>query len=740
MDTKLQSLTHTTAFKYILTAITQFICAFLLSRGIILESFAPLGAAFAASCSAFMAGEGRMRRLLPFAAFLGAVVSYLIPNGDIDGLKYASAVTLAFSTGIVFRDTDMYRRRYFMPLAAMISITCTNMIYILAGEVTTVHAILYIAEALVCGCASFFYLEVASLMIPNHDPDNYFITTEKPHNTNVSDVRFLGGGKLGAWGMYRNAAKHPDRFRKIGILAGCASMIVALSGYEPLAEMSVGRILALLITLAASTSGAFAGAAIGLCTGLAVDLSLHGLTLMFAAVYALIGLISGAFHRFGAFRMALAYVLINTASFPWTFEAYGMSTMYEGFTVSILFLLSYNILSELARTFLPTPEVYLPKRQSGDTENFIKTGLIKKLETCRDALRDFCTEMNTKAEQTEPAVDPISRAFESVTERVCRSCPCSSSCWGQAYTDTKNAFNDASLKIRELGRAAIECFPPYFTARCVRIAELTGVLNEGLSLAEASRQLKMQKYEDLRLMRAQYSGLTAVIGDMADGIDTCRKVSSALLKPTIGIGVRQKKGEERSGDSVSYFKTENGELYMIISDGMGSGKKAATESGSFVRLLEGFIKAGMRPDTALRLLCPAYAIKCEGDTFTTCDILRVDLHNGETEIFKCGAAPTYIKDRATGTVRRVTGSSIPAGVLTREPIEADRTGLILHKGDIIIMISDGVTDPTCDGWLTRMLTEDITAGAGELAGRVLEIAAAKNNCGDDLSVLVAALE
>ncbi len=730
-------------FKYILTALIQFACSFLLSRGIILESFAPLGTSFAASCSAFMADDGKARRLLPFAAFLGAVASYLIPNGEIDGLKYASAALLSFSAGIIFRDTEVYRHRWFMPLSSLLSILCTNMIYIMAGETTVVHIALYISEALVCGCATFLYIEIAALMTPNLRQEDYFITakSKKSTNTNVSDVRFLGGGRIGEWGMYRSEAIPPDRFRKIGILTGCGSMIIALSSYTPLAEMSIGRILALIITLSAATSGAFAGSAVGLCAGLAVDISLHGLSLMFSAVYALIGLITGTFRRFGAFRTALIFVLINAASFPWTFEAYKMATMYEGFAASIVFVLAYNILSELAHTFLPAPEIYRVKRTSSEGENnILKTSLVRKLEICRDALRDFCSEMNAKNDKSEPGIDPIARAFECVAERVCRACQCSGTCWGAAYNDTKNAFNDASVKIRESGRASVGSFPPFFTVRCIHIAELIGIINEGLTLAEASRQLKMQKYEDIRLMRAQYSGLTAMIGDMADTIDSSKRSRAELLKPTIGVGLRQKRGEERSGDSVSYFKTDDGELYMIISDGMGSGKKASVESGSFVRLLEGFIKAGMRADTALRLLCPAYAIKCEGDTFTTCDILRVDLHTGETEIFKCGAAPSYIKDKASSTVRRVTGSSVPAGVLTREPIEADRTSLVVHHGDVIVMISDGISDVPGDSWLTRILRETSVISSGELAGRILELAAARNNCGDDLSVLVASFE
>jgi stage II sporulation protein E len=45
-----------------------------------------------------------------------------------------------------------------------------------------------------------------------------------------------------------------------------------------------------------------------------------------------------------------------------------------------------------------------------------------------------------------------------------------------------------------------------------------------------------------------------------------------------------------------YFRSETGVLYIILSDGMGSGPEALEESRSGAGLLESFLKAGVEPE------------------------------------------------------------------------------------------------------------------------------------------------
>ena len=55
---------------------------------------------------------------------------------------------------------------------------------------------------------------------------------------------------------------------------------------------------------------------------------------------------------------------------------------------------------------------------------------------------------------------------------------------------------------------------------------------------------------------------------------------------TTGVARSVKQEQDVSGDSFSFFYEEDGEMAMILSDGMGSGETAARESESILRLLE----------------------------------------------------------------------------------------------------------------------------------------------------------
>ena len=128
-----------------------------------------------------------------------------------------------------------------------------------------------------------------------------------------------------------------------------------------------------------------------------------------------------------------------------------------------------------------------------------------------------------------------------------------------------------------------------------------------------------------------------------------------------GAAARRKDGETVSGDTGAWFKHEDGSLYVLLCDGMGSGPAAHRESSEAARLLEQFLRAGVPPEEALRTLSGALALQGEETGgFTTIDLMRLDLFTGAGTIYKFGAAPTYVKKG--NTVERLTGSTLPAGL------------------------------------------------------------------------------
>ena len=175
---------------------------------------------------------------------------------------------------------------------------------------------------------------------------------------------------------------------------------------------------------------------------------------------------------------------------------------------------------------------------------------------------------------------------------------------------------------------------------------------------------------------------------------------------------------------------------MLLCDGMGSGAPAQRESTLAVRLLEQFLRAGVRPENALRTLNSALALRNDeaAGGFTTIDLLRVDLFTGEAWVYKYGAAPTYVKKGAA--VSRITGAALPAGLTSGDGAAPDTTALHLESGDCVLLVTDGVAGGEGDQWIRDKLAAFNGGSPRELAQAILDESTAQvGAAADDRTVL-----
>lgn len=211
------------------------------------------------------------------------------------------------------------------------------------------------------------------------------------------------------------------------------------------------------------------------------------------------------------------------------------------------------------------------------------------------------------------------------------------------------------------------------------------------------------------------------------------------LAVSVGIAALKKEGESVSGDRGTWFKTDSGLLCVILSDGMGTGEKAAKESVAAVEILEELLKAGMDPGCAMRLLNSAAMLKNGEDWgYATVDLCCVDLFTGETGFYKYGAAPSYVK---TGHgVRRVKCASLAAGMLAGEGAQPDVTRMRLRPGYVALIASDGVLAERKDQWLRDLLAASDGSDTRALAATALKAASSRFGNADDMTVLAIRVE
>jgi stage II sporulation protein E len=196
-----------------------------------------------------------------------------------------------------------------------------------------------------------------------------------------------------------------------------------------------------------------------------------------------------------------------------------------------------------------------------------------------------------------------------------------------------------------------------------------------------------------------------------------------------------------SGDSHALLELQDGKLAVALSDGMGSGPEAAMQSGATISILKRLMESGFDRESAVRTVNSVLLVRSVEETFATIDLAVFDLYTAQVEFIKVGAAPTYIK-RGREVVR-VDSACLPIGILSS--IEIESTTRNLQDGDIVVMVTDGLTQLRRSGgpaprgdWLARMLMrlndDDPEYIAYELLTRARELNF--NQVEDDMTVLV----
>ncbi len=191
------------------------------------------------------------------------------------------------------------------------------------------------------------------------------------------------------------------------------------------------------------------------------------------------------------------------------------------------------------------------------------------------------------------------------------------------------------------------------------------------------------------------------------------------------------------GDTCRFFPDGRGRFIVILSDGMGSGGRAAVDSAMTAGLTERLIKAGFGFECSLKIVNSAMLYKSTDESLSTLDISCIDLHTGRTELLKAGAAPTLIL--RNGRTGRAECRSLPAGIL--HDVGFDRAAVTLKEGDVLLMMSDGACSDGTD-WICAELEAFKGGGAKQLSEHIATAARRRRHDGhdDDITVFAAIIE
>ncbi len=276
-----------------------------------------------------------------------------------------------------------------------------------------------------------------------------------------------------------------------------------------------------------------------------------------------------------------------------------------------------------------------------------------------------------------------------------------------------------------------EGFEP-LSVECVRRADGRIYLNALVSSIEDGTPLRPVTESLSRCLGVRLT--LPAIKDTKDGV-TLRFLEKEQYCFELGAVQHPSGGDSTCGDCYDCFSLDDGHSAIILSDGMGTGKRAAVDSAMAADLLCTLMRSGFSIEAALKAVNTALIAKCDDESLATLDAALLDPYSGCIRFFKAGAAPCFV--RRGGKTAMLEMSSLPAGILSR--ISFSQAEVSLSEGDLVIMLSDGVI-PDGGEWLHSV----IRSWRGDAQGLAEQIAASalsrqKGKRSDDMTVICARL-
>lgn len=494
-------------------------------------------------------------------------------------------------------------------------------------------------------------------------------------------------------------------FFKISLAVYVAFISLSLSEYNVFG-IDLSFVFAGCVTLfAAKRFGALVGASVGFLSSVIVS----G---VFSPAFALFGIIAGALFPYGTRYAAAAGGAVLSL---WGSYMQGVS----GF-LSLLpeYLISLCIVAPMLKSF---------EREDREEDVSIEKSATDMVGTMALAYRNRQQLVCEKIESSFKNLVPLISAFlpsQATSEDY--------SAFLKIVTESKNtALSDREID-GELTEALIDL--PRELGFKSSVIRAFGGRRKHVILAAEDRDGTMITTPELKAGIEKASGL-------AFGTPTYyRRQNMALMecetvaKYRINAIFLTESGTdgEISGDSVSFFETDSLYAYGVISDGMGSGAVAKRTADFTVDFLKQVSSSGASFDTALHMINAVIRRQSE-ECSVGFDVFAFDMITGDAEFIKSGAAASYVK--RNGALYRIKSETIPMGVIKR--VDAEKIKVSVHEGDVVIMTSDGICEPSSDApWLVEYLNRDISGDIKTYAAGIIEAAKKYNKKRDDMSVLV----
>lgn len=736
----------------------NFVLGFAMAVPRIYGSLAPFGLGMTASSGAGISGA---------LCLTGTIFGYLITGGFEWGIRYVATAVLIFTAAFVFQGMKISENRWFMPLTASAVSAVTSFInsFDLANNIPS--AVVMLTEVLIVGSTSYFF----SLAL-----------YEEERISQSDDLRH-GAGVMILFACILMALEGVTLLKAVSVgrlLAVLFIMTVSMKG-GTYAGCAAGTALGLAMDMAYGSGAVFtlSYAFAGLISGMFAK---HG-KLLFLLAYIFSNAVVTLWTWNGTLRLESLYECFCAAvlfmMIPNSFLSYiGSFVSVSSVGMGETGLRRHNAaqVEKLSGAFM---DIYDTVRQSvaapgndGDIASVFDRAADCVCVSCKR--KNICwnkNSMDTLSVMNDATKAMLSRGTlksGDISEHFREQCTSIESFVAAVNNELRGMMYRRQFRSR-LSENRTAAYGQFADIGRILKNMSDEMVNSGGADALGERRLLrylrgIDVEADVTVFRDPSNRMHVIIesGKLASlmrdrkyldklssavGVRLCAPtpepgmprgrltlIEAEPLAVSVGIAATRKKGEEVSGDRGTYFKTEQGVLCVILSDGMGSGESAARESIAAVRILERFLRAGVKPEVAMKILNSVILLK-NGEEwgYTTIDLMCIDLFTGETCFYKYGAAPSYVKNGKV--IRRVRGESLAAGVCAGDASAPDVVRMKLKAGSMALVMSDGMLPENEDAWIKELMAKWDGRDSKALARQALQSAVRQYGCCDDMTVL-----
>ena len=722
------------------------VCGFLLSRTALLGQSVPFGLGFCAGL------EG----IYSFAAALGAALGYFFPITDQGGFGYVAAALAVMAIRFILHGKFEGKARHTFSALLGLSACLVAAVPIIIYSFSVKTLVTKLSECIICGCCA------AAVSVAFG-----YVKKKKTANISTSDnlcILIVAGLLISSFAWFKIGGVY------LSVVFAGIVILCAASGGQGLAGAYVGATLGFILCITGRADPWLPGALAvsGLTAGLIVPYLHAAGGIAYAAVGIIYALLSGENISF-IYEVAAGAIIFMflpkevRTKISMLFAPGAEMPRLDGLKKSVSMRLSFA--SRALCDVSDTVEKVADKLEKIDNPPLEKVITSIEQKVCNGcSMRCYCWE-----ERRESTVATIISKVRNEGSGSITGCGRQ----GELIAAAKKSYdefvsrNEASGRIREIREALAD----QFAGVADLLAEIADEFDrERIFDHEAAQRIEsalrsvdiipsdigcaVDKYGrmtvEIRVIngdRARFNKMTilreicAVCGREFEPPIICSSARGTLitlaqkarLNPDVGLASLTCNDGKLCGDTAALFSDGRGHNIMMISDGMGTGGRAAVDSAMVTGLMERMIKAGFGYDSALKIVNSALLFKSANESLATLDICSIDTFTGRAEFFKAGACQTIVLKSGRPGVAEC--ASFPAGILRQ--VAFDTAAVSLSKGDIAVIFSDGVNADGIDWIIDEMKRFDIHRPAQQLAESIANSARRRRTDGHDDDITVA---